>query len=239
MSKDTRLPLWQDRSIDEKLDALRQLVEGLYGYILRDDLRAIIELLDGHIPLDDTEAGHLKTIKQWVSQNPMIVSRGFEPAHLVGSGLVLDLDSGRVLLHFHPKLGKWLQFGGHARYETDFSQVAMREALEESGLSDLQFFPDKDKPSLIDVDVHTIPERNQVPDHLHLDLRFLLSTREPDRVFEKEAAERRELPPGVVARRFRWFTCDEAINEPMLMDNVRRLIQKTKIEYEKYSVSSS
>ena len=41
---------------------------------------------------------------------------------------------------FHRKLQRWLQLGGHGTVdETDPSQTALREAIEESGLKDLQF----------------------------------------------------------------------------------------------------
>ena len=46
----------------------------------------------------------------------------------------------------------------------------MKEALEETGLSDIQMI----SFNIFDIDIHEIPERKGVPTHLHYDVRFLL-----------------------------------------------------------------
>jgi hypothetical protein len=35
------------------------------------------------------------------------------PAHITASAVVVDPAAGRVLLTLHPKVGLWLQMGGH------------------------------------------------------------------------------------------------------------------------------
>ena len=47
--------------------------------------------------------------------------------------------------------------------------VALKEAQEETGLSDIQIII----PTIYDVDIHEIPERKGIPAHLHYDVRFL------------------------------------------------------------------
>ncbi|HEY2940982.1 MAG TPA: NUDIX domain-containing protein, partial [Vicinamibacteria bacterium] len=49
--------------------------------------------------------------------------------------------------------------------------VALREALEETGLAGLALHANAPRP--LDVDVHDIPARGDEPAHLHLDLRYL------------------------------------------------------------------
>jgi ADP-ribose pyrophosphatase YjhB (NUDIX family) len=41
---------------------------------------------------------------------------------------------GRVLLHFHPKIGLWLPPGGHVEYGELPDDAAVREVLEETGV---------------------------------------------------------------------------------------------------------
>lgn len=47
---------------------------------------------------------------------------------------VFVVDAGRVLLHFHRKLGRWLPPGGHIEPNELPDEAALREVLEETGI---------------------------------------------------------------------------------------------------------
>ena len=65
-------------------------------------------------------------------------SRHCLPDHLTASALVVDHSHERVLLALHRKVGMWLQFGGHIEpNDRNIADAAVREALEESGLSEI------------------------------------------------------------------------------------------------------
>ena len=98
-----------------------------------------------------------------------LADRTTEPGHLTGSALVVDAPGERVLLLFHTKLQRWLQPGGHADGDHELAGVALREATEETGISALRVMV-----PAVDVDIHEIPGRGDVPAHLHLDLRFVV-----------------------------------------------------------------
>lgn len=95
--------------------------------------------------------------------------------HFTGSAWLVDRDGRRVLLTHHRKLGRWLQLGGHADGDRDLGQVALREAVEESGLPGLQL-----EPGLFDLDRHWIPERGDVPGHWHYDARYVVRAGDVD-----------------------------------------------------------
>jgi 8-oxo-dGTP pyrophosphatase MutT (NUDIX family) len=60
------------------------------------------------------------------------------PGHITASALVLSHDRREVLLTLHPKVGKWLQMGGHCEPgDAGVRDAAAREALEESGIPGL------------------------------------------------------------------------------------------------------
>src|SRR5215468_1003022 len=99
------------------------------------------------------------------------------PLHLTASALVVHPDSGRVLLRWHQRQRAWLQVGGHADPgESDALAIALREAREETGLTDLVAWPDA---LLRQVTVVPVPASAAEPAHEHADLRFLLATRDP------------------------------------------------------------
>src|ERR1700754_1589907 len=62
--------------------------------------------------------------------------------HVTASALVLDEGGTRVLLTLHPRLGRWVQLGGHCEdTDADIAAAALREATEESGIDGLTIEP--------------------------------------------------------------------------------------------------
>lgn len=89
--------------------------------------------------------------------------------HFTASCWLVSADGKRVLLTHHRKLRRWLQLGGHADGDSDLVAVALREAEEESGLTDLVI-----ETEIFDLDAHRIPERGSEPEHTHWDVRFVV-----------------------------------------------------------------
>ncbi|SHG47138.1 NUDIX hydrolase [Streptoalloteichus hindustanus] len=95
--------------------------------------------------------------------------RSCAPGHLTASALVVDADAENVLLTLHPRVGRWLQLGGHCEPEDDsLVGAALREATEESGIAGLEI-----DPTPLQLDVHPITCSLGVPTR-HLDVRFLV-----------------------------------------------------------------
>jgi 8-oxo-dGTP pyrophosphatase MutT (NUDIX family) len=90
------------------------------------------------------------------------------PGHITGSAWILNKKRTHVLLVHHVKLNRWLQPGGHADGEENVLSVALREVNEETGLVHFKELV----PGIFDLDIHTIPARNEFPEHLHYDVRF-------------------------------------------------------------------
>src|ERR1700742_85653 len=90
------------------------------------------------------------------------------PGHITASALVLDDSGGQVLLTLHPRLGRWVQLGGHCEDDDgDIVAAALREATEESGVDGLRMEPD-----LAAIHVHALTCSLGVPTR-HLDLQFV------------------------------------------------------------------
>ena len=212
-----RLPLWADKSPHEKLETLRELTLDLYGYQLREARAATLAMLAAHAPADAEEAHDIERMRDLLAEHPHIFSPACETAHITASALIVDPAARRTLLHYHRRLGRWLQVGGHAEYETDFALVAMREAREETGLPDLAHYPPGPAPKPIDFDLHAIPESGDMPAHLHLDFRYILTTGQPHAL----------APLAGESRRFRWLGFAESLAMQDALDHaLRRLLGK-------------
>jgi 8-oxo-dGTP pyrophosphatase MutT (NUDIX family) len=102
-------------------------------------------------------------------QHPDAFQRTHLPGHITGSAWICNVEGSEVLLTHHAKLDRWLQPGGHADGDEDVIRVASREAEEETGLTGIALASD----GIFDIDIHTIPGRGDMPEHLHYDIRYL------------------------------------------------------------------
>jgi hypothetical protein len=161
---------------------------------------------------DARDAGQLETRRRmldFVAAHPGDAHlRTLLEGHLTASALVVDASFERALLTHHRKLGRWLQLGGHCDGDANLAGVALREAIDESGIAELAVLP-----APIDLDIHPIPGRPGEPEHLHYDTRFLVVA-----------------PPGAVERAsheshaLRWLAPRE-IDSIATDDSVRRLFR--------------
>jgi len=105
-----------------------------------------------------------------LAESPAPLTRAsFDPGHVTASAIVLSPDRARVLLVRHRKLGRWLQPGGHLEpSDVTLIGAAEREVLEETGVPVRHDPP----PTIIGIDVHTIPATDLEPAHRHFDLVF-------------------------------------------------------------------
>ncbi len=121
-----------------------------------------------YIPADVGQAGTRVQMLSFLMDHPEALQRTCEEGHLTASALVIRAEGECGLLTLHRKLGRWLQVGGHCDGDGNLAAVALREAVEESGVEDLEVDP---RP--IDLDMHRIPAHKGEPEHWHLDTRFL------------------------------------------------------------------
>ncbi len=116
----------------------------------------------------------LKEMKKFLDFSPKVFERSHLMGHFTGSAMVVTEDFSRALLTHHVKLDKWLQLGGHADGDSDLARVALKEAEEESGLSDLELKKWQFDTAPFDFDIHEIPARKNELRHLHFDVRYLV-----------------------------------------------------------------
>lgn len=84
----------------------------------------------------------------------------WEDGHVTASMMIVNRERTKVLLMFHKKIQKWLQFGGHSDDSPDVLSTAIREFHEESGVKDepeiVGYISDPHFP-IFDIDIHIIP----------------------------------------------------------------------------------
>ena len=128
------------------------------------------DLLLSYNPTFDEEKKYKDQMIAFFDEHPDCFLRSCLKGHFTASCWLLSKDRVHALLLHHKKLDRWLQLGGHCDGDPDVLNVALKEAFEESGIEGL--IPISQE--IFDIDIHTIPERPNEPEHLHLDVRFLL-----------------------------------------------------------------
>lgn len=106
--------------------------------------------------------------------------------HVTGSALVVDPATRRVLLRWHERYRLWNHVGGHADpgEEGDPFRTALREAREETGLTDLRPWPGPE-PEVALVEVVPVNAAKGEPEHEHIDVCYFLATGAPDATVEE------------------------------------------------------
>ncbi|HEX9493482.1 MAG TPA: NUDIX domain-containing protein [Thermoanaerobaculia bacterium] len=166
--------------------------------------------LDAYQPFDAIEDGHRHALLDLLRNTAAPYSRNqFDPGHVTASCFIVDPE-GRLLLHHHRRLDRWLQMGGHLEAGEEPAAAALREGTEESGLHDLHLHD-----GIADLDVHVIPAGKGEPLHRHFDVRYIARTALPDAI-AVDVTESRGLM---------WFDLQRAA-ERMAGEESLRVIQK-------------
>ncbi len=150
---------------------------------------------------------------EFLALNDEFWQRSTLSGHLTGSAWVLNPARDKALLIHHRGLDKWFQPGGHAE-PTDASllETARREAAEECGIQGLSLLSEE----VFDLDIHIIPAKNDIPEHLHYDLRF---------VFQ---AASEELDPDLAeVKDLNWVSIDSLLRNLDTQQSLRRMAIKS------------
>ena len=104
--------------------------------LLREDAQA---LLSSWRAPDAVQAALADEYLARITALDLVMARDDGPDHLTASTLVVDADRTRTLLTLHPRVGRWLQLGGHLEAgDGSVRDAALREVREESGIDDVE-----------------------------------------------------------------------------------------------------
>ena len=169
-------------------------------------------LLDRYQPEGDAETADVGVVRALTGTAADPYQRDL-PLHVTASALIVHPPTARVLLRWHQRQQAWLQVGGHGDPgETDPLAIVLREAAEETGLTDLAPWPDAEIKQVVIVDV---PPGKGEPAHQHADVRFFMATATPEAIRAENAQAQ-----------LRWLTLPAArdtTSEPNLREALARI----------------
>ena len=172
----------------------------------------ILAELKSYRPWNEQESGDLAELIRRLESGEELYSRENAAAHLTASAWVVSPDRRQVLLAYHNLYDSWAWLGGHADGERDLLAVALREVLEESGVTACPVSEQIYSLEILTVDGHEKRGR-YVPSHLHLNITYLLEA-DPAAPVRSRPDENRQVA---------WFGLEEAVaasSEPWFRDRI-------------------
>ena len=151
----------------------------------------------------ETEIEIKKRFLEFVNTYPNCFERELLIGHVTASAFIFDSTEKKVLLIHHKKLNKWLQPGGHCDGDSNTLLVAKKEVFEETGLN----IALSNQP-IFDLDIHVIPERKGIPEHLHYDVRYLFEASINDEIVQNH--ETNDIS-WIELDKMEYFTTEESL----------------------------
>lgn len=134
---------------------------------------AIRLYVDAYVPRSEQEARDREQILKMCGMAEDVFLRENTVAHFSASAWIVDGKRTKALMIYHNIYDTWAWTGGHADGEADLLAVAMREAMEETGVRTKAV---SDRPISIEslcVPGH-VKRGKYVSSHIHMNVTFLL-----------------------------------------------------------------
>ena len=173
-------------------------------------------------PWNEQEARDQEEILARLARGEALYTRENTAAHVTASGWVVSPDRKQVLMAYHNLYDSWAWLGGHADGERDLLKTAMREVMEESGLTEVKPVSEE----IYSVEILTVNGHEKhgsyVSSHLHLNVTYLLEADPALPVHNKPDENSRVA----------WFSLEEAVkrsSEPWIRERIyKKLNEKLK-----------
>ena len=164
-------------------------------------------------PWNEQEARDREEILARLARGEALYTRENTDAHVTASGWVVSPDRKQVLMAYHNLYDSWAWLGGHADGERDLLKTAMREVMEESGLTEVKPVSEE----IYSVEILTVngyeKHGSYVSSHLHLNVTYLLEADPALPVHNKPDENSRVA----------WFYLEEAVkrsSEPWIRERI-------------------
>lgn len=179
-----------------------------------------MEQIRQYQPYNEEEKQDRETALKYLKAFPDLLSRENEFAHITVSSWILNPDFTKTILVYHNIYQSWSWVGGHADGEGNLMKTAVREALEETGITHIEPVTGEIfSLEILGVDGHW-KQDCYISSHIHINVTFLLTAGE-----EQALKIKPDENSGV-----RWTPLSQVENlsrEPFMKKIYRKLIEKT------------
>jgi 8-oxo-dGTP pyrophosphatase MutT (NUDIX family) len=186
-----------------------------------------LNLFDTYQPQDPFEVADLDYIRDAIKHYGDALYQRHPHMHYSASAMIFNQTMTKTVMIYHKLYDSWGWVGGHMDGMTDFKMVAIKEATEETGLSDLKLLSDKP------ISIEVLPvwfhmkKGAAISSHLHLNVSYILIANEDEPLLANDIET-----DGV-----RWIDLkdiDQFVSEPEMMPIYTKIIERGK-NHEKHN----
>ena len=159
------------------------------------------ETIKNFVPSNEQEENDRELMLNYISIFDDVLTRKNKMCHFTVSAWITNSSRDKILMIYHNIYDSWSWIGGHCDGDDNLLNVALKEAKEETGLTDFKIL-DNNITSLeiLTAEGH-IKNEKYVSSHLHLNCTFLLEADE-----NKELKIKEDENSGV-----KWFDINEVL----------------------------
>ena len=181
-----------------------------------------IDQIKNFNPTTTQEKADKKAILEYIDLiGDDILDRESKLAHLTSSGFIMNRELTKTLMIHHNIYDAWGWTGGHADGDRNLLEVAIKEAIEETGISRISPLTEE----MITLDIIPVPAHMKrgeyVNVHLHLNTTYVLIASEDEVLTIKE-----DENSGV-----KWILLEdleEEVNEAEMIPIYKKIVEKAK-----------
>lgn len=133
--------------------------------------------IEAYIPYNEQEKADKELILKALKENTNLFTRENPFMHFTSSSYIVNTNRDKVLMIYHKIYDSWSWVGGHNDGDTDFLNVAKKETLEETGVSNAQVHKKILSIDILPVKGHFKKDK-YVSSHLHLNIAYLFEAHE-------------------------------------------------------------
>ena len=230
--KELFLHIYNDeKEAEDKVERMRAFYSkdeenqyGVVGIKVKINTDDLFKSIEKYVPFNEQEEVDKRIMLKYLKESNNILTRNNEMAHFTSSAFVFNKNHTKVLMTYHKIYNSWGWVGGHSDGDNDLLYVAMKEAMEETGITKVKpIYDDIFTLEIINVNGHE-KRGKYVASHAHLNVTYLLEADENEEIHIKE-----DENSGVA-----WVPIDEVIGkstEPWVRERIyKKILDKFKSE---------
>ena len=144
------------------------------------------KMLEAYVPYNEQEENDKEMMLKYIDTFEDVLTRENRMCHFTASSWIVNKERTKILMIYHKIDDSWAWTGGHCDGDSDMLHVAVKEAIEETGVENFKVLSDGIFGiEIVSVDGH-VKRGKYVPTHLHLNISYLLEADEHDALRIKE-----------------------------------------------------